>query len=110
MPKTLTLADRATDALWDARNDAEMEPIGAGFRIVHFDTVERTWKTTSEMHYNEARKARAKILAAKALERMGADPVKAAAVTSLLPHSRAARLVETACPLLGITQPRRKAA
>lgn len=109
MSATLTLADRAVDALWQARNDAELEPIGAGFRIVHFDNAERTWKCTDEMHYKEARKARARILAAKALEIMGADPVEAAAITSLLPETRAERLVKKACPILGITKSRKAA-
>jgi hypothetical protein len=106
-----TLQGRAQAAVIAATTDVpELEPIGAGFRTVHFDTRAGTWRCTEEEHYYEAKRTRARILAARALEIMGADPQQAQDVSQLLPISHARDLVAKACPILGLHRSSRRAA
>ena len=76
---------RAEDTIWQAERDVTIEPIGAGFRTVWFDKPTSSWRTSPEKPYQVARETRARRLAAKALEMMGADTQDAEDVAFLLP-------------------------
>jgi len=75
MATKLKMADRIVDALHAAQDNVPpIEPIGSGWRQVSYDELRKTWECTDEMPYQEARRAHAKALAARALELMGAKP------------------------------------
>ena len=75
MAHALKMRDRIVDALHAAKDNVpELEPYGAGWRQVSYDELRKTWDCTEELPYQEARRAHAKALAARALEIMGAQP------------------------------------